>query len=59
MMTNYTVICELSGNERPEVYKNEVTDVSINCKPSATSGEIGSQSSKGHKSVVSLTDEPT
>lgn len=43
MMTNYTAICELSGNEIPEVYENEVTDISINCKPSAASREIENQ----------------
>lgn len=59
MFTNYTVICELSGKEKPEVYPNEVADISINCRPSATSGEIKNQYSKGHKSVVSLTDKPT
>lgn len=43
MFTNYTVICELSGKEKPEVYPNEAADISINCRPSATSGEIKNQ----------------
>lgn len=53
MFRNYTVMCKLSGKEKTELYPNEVADTSINCRPSATSGEIKNQQLKGHKSVVS------